>query len=400
MKLRNVFLSGIGFSLAIIGSCFWFFAWQAAGRKKFWLSQLDQEVYFSITRNAVTLAGALVVGVTIFFSYRKQQTAENAQRLAQEAQNTAAEAQRVAQDTLNLSLDKHDLEKVGELRNRYARSAEQLGSDRSAVQLAGLHSLASLSDDWAALGNFDEQQVCIALLCSFIKDSASEEPGSSAAAEAVSIVASRIRKDLSGTDRSWSGSAMTLQRADLGFELLDAAVRGGQLILRDCSWHETGMIKGLQLQSGVMALQGDFTNPWFLEAEFEGGKLEITPALQESEVGITFADCDFDGGSIYVTPFMGQAMYLEFMDCRFISGDVTITFVGNPSSIRFSGCTFESPDVVRVTSRNSTPPKVGFMNCEFSGSAEEMRLDPEAAIVYVPIHARPPGELRYVGGEW
>lgn len=398
MSLRMVFASGITFSLGIIGLCFYFFAWQAAGRKRFWLAGLDQEVYFAITRNAVTLAGALVVGVTIFFSYRKQQTAESAQELARQAQTTAAAAQRVAQGTLNLSLQKHDIEKVSELRNRYARSAEQLASEKSAVQLAGLHSLASLSDDWAALKNFDEQQVCVALLCSFIKDSAGKEPESGAAAEAVSIVASRIRKDLSGNARSWSESSLTLERAHFGFELLDANVRGGQLILRDCTWHETGMIKGLHLQGGVMAVQGTITSPWFLESEFEGGKLELTPSLREGEVGITFADCVFTGGTVDVTPFSGQAMYLEFIDCHFIAGQVTTSFTGNPSSIRFRGCTFESSDVVRVTSRESTPPKIVFKHCQFIKGAEKMGINPEAALAYAPKYARPLGELKYAGG--
>ena len=398
MKLPLVFVSGIGFSAVLVGACFWFFAAQAASRKRFWLADLDQDVYFGVTRNAVTLAGALVVGVTIFFSYRKQQTAENAQILAREAQDTAAAAQKIAQDTLQLSLNKHDLEKIGELRNRYARSAEQLASEKSAVQLAGLHSLASLSDDWAALGNLDERQVCIALLCSFIKDAAGQQAGSGVAAEAVSIVASRIQTKLSGSAKSWSESSLTLERAHLGFELTDIEVRGGQLILRDCTWHETGMFKGLHLQGGVMAIQGESLNPWFIESKFDAGKLELTPSLRQSPVGITFADCVFNGTIVDVTPFAGQAVHMEFTDCHFISGNVTITIPGTPSSIRFSGCTFESSDVVRVTARKSTPPKLTFKNCKFIKDATEMDSNPSEHVAYEPKYARPIGELKYVGG--
>lgn len=392
MKLSNVFWCGLGFSVAVIGICFYFFAWQAAGRKAFWLAGLNQEAYFAITRNAVTLAGALVVGVTIFFSYRKQQTAETAQKLAQEAQATAAKAQRVAQKTLQLSLKKHDLEKVSDLRNRYARSAEQLASEKSAVQMAGLHSLAALADDWKALDNNDEQQVCISLLCSFVKEAASAGGRSEVADAAVTIVTSRLRKDLSAVDKRWSDRIITLEHANLGLELVDATVRDGHLILRDCTWHETGMIKGLHLQSGVMELQGEFVSPWFMGAQFEGGRLELHPAYRESEVDITFADCDFNGGSVFVSPFIGQAVSVDFIDCHFTDGNVVMSIVGASSSVRFSGCTFESPSVLSIASRKSTSPKMIFKNCTYIGAAKQMELDPESAMMDATRYARPFGE--------
>ncbi|MEU4770320.1 pentapeptide repeat-containing protein [Actinosynnema sp. NPDC023794] len=47
---------------------------------------------------------------------------------------------------------------------RYARVAEQLGSDKAAVRLAGVYAMADLADDWAI-----RRQVCIDVFCGYLR---------------------------------------------------------------------------------------------------------------------------------------------------------------------------------------------------------------------------------------
>lgn len=55
------------------------------------------------------------------------------------------------------------------LRERYTTCAEQLGHDNFAIRLAGVYALASLADDWHEFGNDSERQVCIDLLCGYLR---------------------------------------------------------------------------------------------------------------------------------------------------------------------------------------------------------------------------------------
>ncbi|MFX0580268.1 pentapeptide repeat-containing protein [Nocardia nepalensis] len=62
------------------------------------------------------------------------------------------------------------LETARDLRTRYTTVAEQLAHHATAVRLAGVYALAALADDWHAFGNDSERQVCIDLLCAYLRD--------------------------------------------------------------------------------------------------------------------------------------------------------------------------------------------------------------------------------------
>ncbi|MBM7460538.1 pentapeptide repeat-containing protein [Rhodococcus coprophilus] len=63
------------------------------------------------------------------------------------------------------------------LRERYTTCAEQLGHDNSAIRLAGVYALASLADDWHEFGNDSERQVCVDLLCAYLRSRPQSPPG-------------------------------------------------------------------------------------------------------------------------------------------------------------------------------------------------------------------------------
>src|ERR1700759_1294217 len=64
------------------------------------------------------------------------------------------------------------------LNERFAGAAEQLGSERPAIRLAGVYAMAGLADDWE-----ENRQTCIDVLCAYLRlpyDRAPAEEGTKA----------------------------------------------------------------------------------------------------------------------------------------------------------------------------------------------------------------------------
>ncbi|SUH12167.1 Type III effector pipB2 [Rhodococcus erythropolis] len=136
------------------------FAWLQSGM---WVWQdgfyLTGDQWFNAARTTVTLVGIIGLGGAAFLAYRKQ--------ISTEATHLLDEAT-------------HRLEQSSGLRNRYTTGAEQLGHDSAAIRLAGVYALASLADDWHAFGNDDERQVCVDLLCAYLRTARPPLPRESA----------------------------------------------------------------------------------------------------------------------------------------------------------------------------------------------------------------------------
>lgn len=58
---------------------------------------------------------------------------------------------------------------VRDLRTRFTTATEQLANTTDTIQQAGAYSLASLADDWLSLNNQQEAQVCIDVLCTYLR---------------------------------------------------------------------------------------------------------------------------------------------------------------------------------------------------------------------------------------
>lgn len=388
LRLLWVFVFGFVFSLAVVAGFFLLFAAQAAGRWDYWAAEprLNQDQLFGVARNAVTLAAALGVGITLFFSYRKQQTAEKSQLLAIQAQETANSAQELATRTLQLSLDKHDLERVSELRDRYARSAEQLGSEKTAVQLAGIHSLAALADDWAAIGKTDEQQVCISLLCSFMNglNAQGSETSSTANAAMVEASASRLSYDPAKPEKSWGRSRVQLHGAAFGQTVEDVRVAGGNFYFGGCIWVPYRSFHGLIVEGdSSLSIDQASTDPQtslgFDQAQFLGGLTWINIPEQVAAKELRFGDCRFDGGQVAISSSNKGVTDVTFSRCTLIAGKVSISL--KSGSVTFRKCTFEASDVARIIMQSNPETKVEFINCKYGDAAHDMAMDPQKAVL-------------------
>jgi len=157
--------AGLVFARLIAGVAVW--------QKGFYLSGGQ---WFDVTRNAVAVVGLFGIGGAAVVTYRRQRTSEDTQRTQAAAQQTAAAALVVSNSQYELESKRHDLElanrkddAITRLRERYTAAAEQLGHDSPAVRLAGVYAMAALADDWQAAGDDAQPQVCIDVLCAYLR---------------------------------------------------------------------------------------------------------------------------------------------------------------------------------------------------------------------------------------
>ncbi|HEY5852532.1 MAG TPA: pentapeptide repeat-containing protein [Aldersonia sp.] len=135
------------------------------------------------------------------------------------------------------------------LRDRYSQTAAQLGSDSSAIRLAGVYAIASLADDWRDFGNDDERQVCVNVLCAYLRTppspSRAKDLMAAEAADhreqqvrdtAVAVIRSRAQAAREGSAAGkWSGLSFDLTGADLsqvdltGVDLTGATLKNAHL---------------------------------------------------------------------------------------------------------------------------------------------------------------------------
>lgn len=401
ISLLKLVTLGVTSSILVVGGLFLLFAAYESQTWLFWTAEehLDPDTLFGVGRNAVTLAAALGVGVTLFFSYRKQQTAERAQELADKAQTMALDSQRIATETLQLSLEKHDLERVGALRDRYSRSAEQIASDKTAVQLAGIHSLAALADDWAVLEKDDEQQVCIALLCSYIALTGSVDSNPAVfttTTTAVNIAMARLALNAQHPEKFWGNRQISIEHANIRAFPKEVTLCGGNLDFIGCAAPPLSTFHKLQIDSGNLSFvqaTGDLTIPSFEKGSFNGGMVLLHGPKQPGSEFIQFKDCIFDGATVVIFPEREEGVSLVFENCTFTTGRVTAVLYVGHYKVEFKECTFNSPNAVVVDRIYADAVDAIFKNCQFVGDAAAMEMDPAASVLSAPKKQRGNGNV-------
>lgn len=209
----------------------------------------------------VTVIG---LGGAALLAYRRQRSTEDSQATASKAlevsaqsQMTAALAQQTAAGALVLSQKqfRHTAERA--LRDRYTEAAELLGSPQFPMRMAGVYALAALADDWHRFGDDTERQVCIDVLCAYLRtDTAArygdgtadtekramrDEENTVRATIVATIRAHRLRTLAEDHVRSWRTCALDLTSAKLmhadfsDADFSDADLRGADLINADLS---------------------------------------------------------------------------------------------------------------------------------------------------------------------
>jgi ABC-type transporter Mla subunit MlaD len=139
--------------------------------------------------SVLTLIGTVIAQIIGFRSTRantEQQIEANhkdtADTLGQQREQigkTLAEQREQLSRTLKAQSDQLDRtlaeQRTRTLNERFATAAEQLGSDKPAVGLAGVYAMAGLADDWE-----ENRQTCVDVLCAYLRMPFEPDPGEEA----------------------------------------------------------------------------------------------------------------------------------------------------------------------------------------------------------------------------
>jgi hypothetical protein len=195
------------------------------------------------------------------------------------------------------------------LNERFATAADQLGSDKPAIRLAGVYSMAGLADDWEKREN---RQTCVDVLCAYLRMPYEPDPGQGAsdpqqlAFEAIrevrhtviQVIAAHLKADAAV---SWRG---------LEFDFRRVIFDGGDF-------------RGAEFASGLAVFDG---------AKFSGGKVRFDGA-KFSGGKVYFSDAEFTGGKVYFSDAEFTGGTVSFRRAKFTGGTVSFR------RARFSGGT-------------------------------------------------------------
>src|ERR1700722_15032614 len=215
-----------------------------------------------------------------------------------------AEAQREQLDrTLaeqSQQLDKTLGEQRGRtLNERFATAAEQLGSDKPAVRLAGVYAMAGLGDDWQ-----ENRQTCVSVLCAYLRMPYAPDPGQDAPAqEQLAFQAARevrhtVIRVITGHLKEEGGAAVSWQ--GLSFDFTGVVFDGGDFVFAQFSGN-TVSFRRARFSSGEVN---------FNAAEFSGARVDFSGA-QFSGGTVDFHYARFSGGEVdfRLAKFSGGEIY-------------------------------------------------------------------------------------------
>ena len=293
----------------------------------------------------VTLIATVIVQVVGFRSTK----ANTEQQITAAEKNTA--------DTLeaqSVQLDRTLAEqRTRTLNERFSTAAEQLGSDKPAVRLAGVYAMAGLADDWE-----ENRQTCVNVLCAYLRMPYEPDPGQSASEQqrlafqairevrhtVIGVIAGHLREDAAV---SWQG---------LNLDFTGVVFDGGDFGHVRFS---SGTVKfwGAQFSGGTVGF--DFT-------EFSGGTVDFNHA-KFSGGTVSFNCAKFSGGTV-------RFGFAKFSDGKVLFGFTQISggkvYFNNAQfsggTVNFVGAEFSGGTVVFDAAQFSGGT-VNFLAAQFSG---------------------------------
>jgi uncharacterized protein YjbI with pentapeptide repeats len=282
--------------------------------------------------SALTLIGTLVAQ---YLGYRA--TSRDADRTVGEQRKqldqTFAEQNQQLDRTLTEQREQLD-RTLGEQRTRtmnerFATSAEQLGSDKPAVRLAGVYAMAGLADDWE-----ENRQTCVDVLCAYLRMPYEPDPGQGAPQPA--LLAFQASREV----------RHTVIRVIAGHLRRDATV----------SWRAHDLdFRGTVFDGGDFsgAMFGVGQSVKFDEAIFSGGRVYFASAEFSGAV-VTFIRSKFVDGSVI------------FSSAKFSSGLLIFSAEFSGGDISFSGAEFLGASVSFLSGTEFCGSRIDFTYADFS----------------------------------
>ena len=251
------------------------------------------------------------------------------------------------------------------LNERFATAAEELGSDKPAVRLAGVYAMAGLADDWE-----ENRQTCVDVLCAYLRMPYEPGPGQDApepqrlAFQAIREVRHTVIRVVTAHLRenaavSWQG---------LNFDFTGVVFDGGDF-------------RGARFSGGTVDFDGarfSGGTVHFDGARFSGGMVHFTGA-RFSGGTVYFGGARFSGGMVYFGGARFSGGEVDFGGAQFSSGTVhfggaqfsggTVYFDGarfSGGTVHFGGAQF-SGGMVHFTGARFSGGTIYFDGAQFSG---------------------------------
>jgi uncharacterized protein YjbI with pentapeptide repeats len=288
-----------------------------------------------------------------FIEQQRKQLAEQREQLTETLKAQSDQLDRTLAEQ-NQQLDRTLAEqRTRTLNERFATAAEQLGSDKPAVRLAGVYAMAGLADDWE-----ENRQTCVDVLCAYLQLPYEPDPGENApepqqlAFQAsqkvrhtvIRVIAAHLRED---ARTSWR---------TLNFDFTGVVFDGGDFsgaefssgtVNFDYAWFSGGTVNfGESLFSGGRVS--------FRRAEFCGGTVFF--GYSEFTSGsVDFGKAEFSSGTVIFDFSLFAGAWVYFTDAKFSGGEVDFNETGfSGGAVAFNGARFSGGTV-------------SFGDAEFSG---------------------------------
>jgi hypothetical protein len=199
--------------------------------------------------------------------------------------------------------------------DRFGKAADQLGTANGVVQVAGVHAMAELADDWQ-----DGRQLCIEVLCSYLRMPYEADPAAAdyvperreARRTLIRVIRNHLRPGWSAV--SWCGYRFSFEGAvfDCG-DLSGARLQGGNMTFHGAQFVGDGFEF-----SGVSF---DHTPVWFTKVRFGGATVTFRGA-QFAGSDVRFDGAKFTGGSVTFDGAEHRAGNVTFNGAEHTGGSV------------------------------------------------------------------------------
>jgi Pentapeptide repeats (9 copies) len=195
----------------------------------------------------------------------------------------------------------HDRTRV--FNERFTAIAAQLGDDKPAVRLAGVHAMAGLADDWKS-----NRQTCIDVLCAYLHLPYEPDPGEEAPApERLAFRASReVRHTVIRVITAHLREDAAVSWQDLNFYFTGVIFDGGDFRGAEFS-SVTAVLDGAKFSGGTVSFNG---------AKFSGGT-------------VPFRDAEFSGGTVSFRDSKFERGTVSFVGAVFFGGEVDFSEAGD-----------------------------------------------------------------------
>jgi len=427
LPLGGLLAIGLAATLIFIAVAFWALCAISTGTLWFWEGRPDGKIsvfltsaeYLDFVRSSVTFGGAVALGATLLLAFRRQQTNDRLRFLAE--QNLTHERTKESSRLSELA-DQRTVEMERELRSRFAAVSAQLGHEKSAVRLAGIYALGALADEWHAFGRDDERQVCIDVLCAYVRlpyDPDSERAQLEGEREvrltAIKVVRDHLRAN-ANENANWRSCAIdfsgtTFDGGDLSGIVIDGGVisfAGSKFVRNDFSLAEAVLsdgsldFAGARMADGSLNLHGfrqtggtvSFNGFVLLSGSLRMTHMKVSKGIFDcseltQEAGlINFASSAFVKSTLLFDSAVLAGGRLLFQRTRFNNTEINFydTMLRGVSA-RFFGCNFKKSkfsfedaqfESGRVTFLNSTfnNSDLSFESAVFNGAHLEIKRSP------------------------